>query len=104
MRFADEPPLGGVPGAGCVRTALPFLEPFERGERAMSKEELYQFAVIKHPTEDERKKGARSKIVLSPSEFILARSEQEVMLTAVKRIPEDEMEDADRLEVAIRPF
>jgi hypothetical protein len=67
-------------------------------------ERLYQYAVIKHPTKEKRDEGARSEIIIKPSEFMLARTEDEVMIAATRRIPEDQLEDADRLEVAIRPF
>lgn len=67
-------------------------------------ERLFSYAVILHPTESERKAGTRSKVVVSPSEYRLFRNEQEVMLVAMKEIPAEAMEYADRLEVAVRPF
>lgn len=70
----------------------------------MGKEQLYQYAVIKHPTDEERKQGQRSKIVVEPSSFCLARNQTEVMMKATREIPQEDMKDADRLEVAIRPF
>lgn len=70
----------------------------------MEKERLYQFAVIKHPTSEERKQGKRSEIIVRPSGFLLAHTEQEVVMRATKSIPDEHMDHANRLEVAVRPF
>jgi hypothetical protein len=67
-------------------------------------ETLYQYAVILHPTKDGREKGERSAILVKPSEWILARSEQEVLMIATREIPESQMANADRIQIAIRPF
>jgi hypothetical protein len=66
---------------------------------------LYQCAVILQPTDDERKAGQRAKIIVPPTEFFLAKSEEEAQLV-VARDPRlaDYLEVADRLEVAVRPF
>ena len=36
-------------------------------------EKLYRYAVIQHPTSEERKAGARSVVVVPPSDYFLAR-------------------------------
>ena len=69
-----------------------------------SRERLFSFAVIKHPTEEEEKKGERATIVVAPSVYVLARTEQEVVMLATVAIPEEELKHADRLEVAVSPF
>ena len=70
----------------------------------MGEETLYQFAVLKHPTKKGREGGQRTVVIVPPSAFFPARNDQEVMMLAMKQIPKKEMEFADRLEVAIRPF
>ena len=67
-------------------------------------ERLYCYAVIKHPTEEDRKKGERSEVIVPVSDWFLAKSEDAVMMMAAKAIPEEHMVDADRVEVAVCPF
>lgn len=67
-------------------------------------ERLYRYAVIKRPTEQERKEGKRAEVIVPPSEYALYRSEQEVVMAATKAIPDKQMKHADRLEVAVSPF
>ena len=67
-------------------------------------EQLYQFAVVKRPTEKEAEEGKRMEILIPPGEFISARSDQEVVMIATKKIPNSQMSDADRIEVLVRPF
>ena len=69
----------------------------------MSREELFLYCVLKQPTEDGRKKGERAELILEPK-HMLARNEQEVVMHATRELSEDIMEEADRLEVAVRPF
>lgn len=66
-------------------------------------EHLYQFCVYKHPTESERKAGKRTKLLVPPSEWFIG-TEQEATMRAMKAIPEEELQFADRLECAVRPF
>ena len=64
---------------------------------------LFQYAVILHPTEEERKAGGVSIIVI-PVTAVLARDQQGAILEAARDIPEEYMDRKDRLEVAVRPF
>lgn len=67
------------------------------------RERLFSYAVIQHPTKKESEEGKRSKLVISP-EYVLARNDHEVIMQATRGIPAEMMENADRLEVAVRPF
>lgn len=70
----------------------------------MSREQLYTYAVIGHPTDEAIKSGARSKLLVAPN-FKLARSEAEVLLMVAREIPAEAIESyGDRLEVAVRTF
>ncbi len=76
---------------------------FNLGEETMN-EYLYQYAVLLHPTQSDQKKGVRAEVIVPPSDFMLARNDQEVVMKATREIPSEIMEHADRLEVAVRPF
>lgn len=64
---------------------------------------LYQFAVILHPTDKEKKDGKRSELLVD-LKTILAASDQEAMIYAARSIPETHLDKLDRCEVAVRPF
>ncbi len=74
------------------------------GDIMKNPERLYSYAVIKHPTEEEAESGIRAEIIVPPSPFFLAKSENEAAMRAAKAIPDGLMDCADRLEVAVRPF
>ena len=69
----------------------------------MPKPRLFQYAVIKHPTEEDAKAGKPSVILVPPSDWILC-SEEEAQIRASRAIPDDELVNAPRIEVAVRPF
>jgi hypothetical protein len=64
---------------------------------------LYEFAILYHPTAEQRKKGQKDEIVVKPT-TILAQDERTATLTAAREIPEKYMDQLDQIEVAIRPF
>lgn len=64
---------------------------------------LFQYAVLLHPTEAE-KRGGKETIVLIPITAILARDQNTAMLKAFKSIDPQYSEMYDRIEVAVRPF
>lgn len=65
---------------------------------------LFEYALILHPTEDEKKAGQVSKLVNGGIEHVLAGSEEQAVLMAGRSIPEDLLDKLDRMEVAVRPF
>ena len=67
-------------------------------------ERLFQYAVILQPTTEERKAGKKAEIIVPPTPFFLASSESEVAMKASREVPDGHMANADRLEVAVRPF
>lgn len=64
---------------------------------------LYQFAILWHPNEEEKKEGKKSKIV-TPIQTVLSENDKSAMLLAGRLIPEDYLVSIDQLEVALRPF
>lgn len=64
---------------------------------------LYQYAILKHPTEKEKKDGKESEVIVDLT-TTLAHDDQGALLKAARAIPEGEMANLNRLEVAVRPF
>lgn len=64
---------------------------------------VFQFCIIKRATGEERKAGKKDELVVN-TESVLADSEQQVVLLAGRRIPEDQLEFLDQMEIAVRPF
>jgi hypothetical protein len=64
---------------------------------------LFQYAVIYHPSDDEKKKGAKDKIVVDLT-TILAEDERVVGMRVAREIPAEYEDKLSRLEVAVRPF
>lgn len=67
-------------------------------------ERLFRYAVLLQPTSEERKAGKKADIVVPPTKFFLAANENEVVMLASREVPQEYMDKADRLEVAVRPF
>jgi len=85
---------------------------------------LYSFAVLYHTTKEERNAGRapdnasadptpancepipETIVVVPPTEFKLFANEHAVQVFALRdeRVTEDMVKNADRLEVAVRPF
>ncbi len=66
-------------------------------------EQLYQWVVYLHPTKEERDAGERTQVVAGPSGWELG-TEKEMSMRAIRVLPPDMLDNADRLEVAVRPF
>lgn len=64
---------------------------------------LFQYAIIKHPTDKEKENGKSSRLVVEVT-TVLAENDKQATLMAGRAIPEAELKDIDRLEVAVRPF
>jgi hypothetical protein len=64
---------------------------------------IFQFAILRHPTEDGKKAGKKSEILV-PITDILANDLAQAQIHAARAIPKNALEDLDRVEVAVRPF
>lgn len=64
---------------------------------------FFQYAIALHPTEDDRKKGLGS-IVLVEVTTVLAKDAAQATMIAARAIPEHALDKLDRVEVAVRPF
>lgn len=67
---------------------------------------LYSFAVLFHPSEQELREGRDTLLVVPPTSYELYASEQAVQAAALRHeaITDEHIANADRLEVAVRPF
>lgn len=64
---------------------------------------LFEFGAILHPTEDQAKDGVKSKLIVDIQRQ-LASDQSAATLLAARAIPEEYIEDLDRVEVVVRPF
>lgn len=65
---------------------------------------LFEYAVILQPLQDKNGKTVEEGQILVGVETVLAKDETQVQLLASRAIPEDQMNDLDRLQVVVRPF
>lgn len=65
---------------------------------------LYEYAVILQPKKSKNGKDLRGgKIVVEPT-VVLAEDDEKAQLLAGRAIPEEHMDDLDRLTLVVRPF
>ena len=65
--------------------------------------QLFQYAVIYHPTEKKGKKGEKSKVIVEPT-TILAETEHIASMKVIRKIPKEYDDRLDQIDIAIRPF
>lgn len=63
----------------------------------------YEFLIVLHPTDDEKKAGKQSQIVV-PTKMVMAPDEKAAAMLAGREIPEPHLGNIARLEVFVRPF
>ena len=64
---------------------------------------LFQYAIVLQPKIEDDKEVEEGKII-KEIETIFAASDREVTIRAAREIPEEYMDQLDRVEVAVRPF
>lgn len=64
---------------------------------------LYQYAILFHPTDKEKKDGATSKLLV-PLTSVLAADDKSVAIQAARAIPEEYVPKLAQVEIAVRPF
>ena len=70
----------------------------------MQKQQLFQYAILWHPTEKQvKEEGLKSK-VLTEVTTILANDQQSASMAAAMKIPTDMQNELDQIQIAIRPF
>lgn len=74
-----------------------------RKENVMEKAQLWSFAIILDPLEEDAKKGAKSELLVAPQPWFLA-TQAEAEMRAYRAIPEEHLANAARIRVALKPF
>jgi hypothetical protein len=70
----------------------------------MKKSQLFQYAIIWHPTEKQSKDDSlKSKVLVDPK-MILAESQSSALMAASMEIPTEYKDQLDQIEILIRPF
>lgn len=70
----------------------------------MQNAKLFQYAVIFHPTEKERKENdAKSKLIVQPT-TVLSIDEKSLGLRVAMEIPQEYKEMLDQIEICVSPF
>ena len=70
----------------------------------MKKSQLFQYAIVWHPTEKQSKEeGLKSKVLVEPK-MILAESQASALMAASMEIPSDRKDQLDQIEILMRPF
>ncbi len=65
--------------------------------------QLFQYAVFYKPSEKDAKDGKKAEVIKDITS-IVAADEKEVMIRAVREIPQERMDQIANIEVAVRPF
>lgn len=65
---------------------------------------LFEYAVFKDEKLDKDGEVVSAAVVLTEPTTILAKDEKQVGIRAAKSIPEEHMDDLDRIQVVVRPF
>lgn len=70
----------------------------------MKKSQLFQYAIIWHPTEKQSKDDSlKSKVLVDPK-IILAESQSSALMAASMEIPTGYKDQLDQIEILMRPF
>lgn len=67
------------------------------------KPQLFEYAVVWHPTEQQTKDGQKSKVIVEPK-VVLAMDNNGAAIIAARAIGSEYIDQLDQVEVAIRPF
>jgi hypothetical protein len=70
----------------------------------MKKSQLFQYAIVWHPTEKQSKDDSlKSKVLVDPK-MILAESQSSALMAASMEIPTEYKDQLDQIEILMRPF
>lgn len=68
-----------------------------------TKQTLYQYCAIWHPSEKEAEAGTKSQIILELGSM-LSNDQNSALLAVARKVPEKYVEQLDQVEILIRPF
>lgn len=64
---------------------------------------LYEVAIIKQPTDEERKQGKMEELILGPTP-VIGLNDKGAAIQAASELPPEKKKDLARAEVLVRPF
>ena len=70
----------------------------------MTTSKLFQYAIIWHPTEKQKKEESLKSKLLLELTTILSQDQNTALMTASMKIPFENQEELDQIEIVIRPF
>ena len=70
----------------------------------MSTNKLFQYAIIWHPTEKQKKEESLKSKVLVELTTVLSQDQNTALMTASMKIPSQNQDELDQIEIVIRPF
>lgn len=65
---------------------------------------LFEYVMLLHPLTNKEGKADNKTTILKDVTRVLAADEKQVGILAARNIPEDQIENLDRVEVIVRPF
>lgn len=68
------------------------------------KQQLFQYAVLWHPTKEQAEKESKKSVLVIAPDTILAPNNNAATMAIVRRIPEEYADQLEQIEIAIRPF
>lgn len=68
-----------------------------------TKQTLYQYCAIWHPSSKEEDFGQKSKIILELASM-LSTGQDAALLSVARKVPEEYASQLDQVEILIRPF
>lgn len=70
----------------------------------MTKQRMFQYAIIWHPTEKQQKEESLKSKVLVEIKTVLAADEKAIGMLAAMEIPAEKKNELDQIEIVVRPF
>lgn len=70
----------------------------------MANPKMFQYAVLWHPTDKQKKDDSVKSKVISEVQTILASDQQGVTMAAAMAIPAEYKDQLDQIEIIVRPF
>ena len=70
----------------------------------MTTSKLFQYAIIWHPSEKQKKEENLKSKLLVELTTILSSDQNTALITASIKIPNENQEELDQIEIVIRPF
>lgn len=69
----------------------------------MSDQQVFEYVVLLHPTEKEKKDGVKTKMIVDVKRLVAADAGTATLLAA-RAIPTEFEESIERVQVVVRPF